>query len=162
MPSGFEIARRGQQNSVSIHVTPAGAHEHGAVGIAIKRHSQRCMGFEDFFPQLLRMQRAAAVVDIAPVRLVVHGDDFRAEGAEQGGPKQAGGAIGAIENQFQSFEIRSGDCAPAQICQIFFIEREIGRDRNSLRSGFTAFVLVNFGLEVLLDIIWKLHPRSRK
>ena len=143
-------------------MTPAGAHEHGAVGIAVKRHAQRGARFEDFLAQLFRMQRAAAVVDVAPVRLVVNGDHFRAEGTEQRRPKLAGGAIGAIEDQFQSLEIRSGDGPPAQIRQIFFIEREIGGDRNAVRRGLTAFVLVNFGFEVLLDFIREFHPRSGK
>src|SRR4029077_13532166 len=106
------------------------------------------------------MQRAATVVDIAAIRLVVNGDHFGAEGTEQSRSEQTGGAISAIEHQFQSIEIRFGDYAPAEIRPIFFIECLIGLNRDSMRVRITAFVLVNLGCKMFLDIIRKLHPRS--
>ena len=44
LPGGFQISRDGQQHAVAVHVQPAAAHEHGAVGVAVKGHAQRRAG----------------------------------------------------------------------------------------------------------------------
>src|SRR3979490_2268077 len=85
----------------------AGAHEHGAVGVTVKGHAQRGVRFDHFLLKIFRMERAAAVVNISSVGLVVDRNHFGAERAEQRWPQLARGAIGAVEHDSHPREFRS-------------------------------------------------------
>ena len=76
------------------------------------------------------------------------------------GPSRLAAPLAQSSTNFNPLRFAPGIARPRRYVQIFFVEREIGRDRNAVRRRLTALVLVNFGFEVLLDFIRKFHPRS--
>ncbi len=106
------------------------------------------------------MERAAAVVDVASVRLVVDRDHLGAERAEQRWRELARSAVGAVENEFHAREFRARNHASAQVLQVFLIERAIGRNGNPVRGRVIIFVIVNLDFEVFLDFVREFHSRS--
>src|ERR1700680_1377787 len=106
------------------------------------------------------MQRAATIIDIAAVWLIVNCDYVGAERAKQLRPELAGGAVCAVQDEFQPRKFRARNHPAAQVGQIFLIERSISRNSNSMRRAVLSLVIVNLDFEVLSDFVRKFHPGS--
>ena len=73
-----------------------------AVGVAVERDADIGAQLLHLLAQGLGMRRAALVVDVEAVRLVVDGDDLGAQLPQRVGRHLVGGAVGAIDHDAQA------------------------------------------------------------
>jgi hypothetical protein len=99
----MQVAGGGQQNAVTVDHAASGIAEQGAVGIAVESYAEikLASGVRHHFPQGIRVQRAAAFVDIFSVGGDVDEGCLNAETAKQFGSLGSSGAVGAIHENAQ-------------------------------------------------------------
>lgn len=147
----------GEENAIAVHDFSRFADEERAIGIAIKGDAETGAFGDDALLQTLKMQRTAAVVDVAAVGGNTHGDDVGAESTEEFGAELVGGAVGAIENDAETGEAGSGEDATAEKIEIFGVERGVGRGDGRILGRRIGAVLEDVRFELLFDGIGKLH-----
>ena len=129
---GFEVARDGEEDAVSVDDFAGGGDEEGAVGIAVEGYAEVRVFGEDLLLQTFKMKGAAAGVDVAAVGRSADGDDFGAQGAEEFGAEFIGGAIGAVENHAEIGEFCAGNNAAAEEVEIGGVEGSVGDERRRI------------------------------
>src|SRR5215469_2194027 len=111
-----------EQNAIAIHELSRCARENRAVRVAVKGHPERRTSFDYAFLHTLRIERAAARIDVAAVGRIIHGHDASPERTKQLGCKFASRAIGAIQDDFQAREFRSRQGCSAKSFEVIRTE----------------------------------------
>ena len=96
------MARRQQKHRISVDHVAVMVGKEGAVGVAVKSHTQLGMLQGDLARYQLRMQRAAPFIDVPAVGRAADRHDLRAQIGEQPRADFVGGPVGAIENNFHA------------------------------------------------------------
>jgi hypothetical protein len=108
------------------------------------------------------MQRAAAGVDVAAVGRNAHGDDVGSERAEQLRAELEGCAVGAIQNDAETGELRSGNEPLPEEGQIFGVEGLIsGKSREAFWDGVSS-MLEDIEFELFFNRVGEFHSGVRK
>ncbi len=94
--------------------------------------------------------------------MIVDGDHLGAERAEQRRSKNAGGAIGAIENDFQPREFRAGKHATPEEGQILGVKRSVGAQRKRAVPDRIILPTKDISLDFLFNGVGKFHARAGK
>jgi len=105
----LQIAGGDQQDGVAIDHVVAGAGQHAAVGIAIEGEADLRAAGGGLRGDVLGMQCAAILIDIAAVGRNVQQLDCAAQTAEEFRGDSGGGAIGAVGHNLQALERESGN-----------------------------------------------------
>jgi len=105
----FEMTSDGQENSVAVDDFPGFADEDGAIGITIESDTEPAALGDDALLQTFEMQRSTTIIDVAAIRGHAHGDNVRAERAEELGAEPISGAVGAVQNNAETGERCAGN-----------------------------------------------------
>ena len=147
------------EDAVAADDLAVGVGEDDAVGVAVEGDAEVGLVLADELAGGFRVERAAAVIDVEAVRVVADGDDFRAEFLKNERADEVGGAVSAIDDNFQAVEgnIVGGvfgelDVAAAGVVDAVGLADLRGRQR--CRFGFVAHdVALNEIFEVVGQLV---------
>jgi len=154
---GFEMARDGQENAVTVDDFSGFADEEGAVGIAIESNAETGALVDDAFLQAIEMEGTAGGVDVAAIGRYAHGDDIGAESAEEFGAEFVRGAVGTVKDDAETREIGSGEDAGAEKIEIFRVEGCVGDEERWIFWRRIKAMLENVGFEGFFYGVRELH-----
>ena len=103
-PLLFQADGAQRQDAVTADHLAVGIGEDDAVGIAIERDPEVGIVAADQFAGVFRVERAAAAVDVEAVGFDAGGDDFGAEFLEDQRRDEIGGAVPAIDHDFEAVQ----------------------------------------------------------
>ena len=159
---GFEESRGGKQHPVAVDDFPRFANEERAVSIAIEGHPETGF-FHNHAPlQAFEVQGSAASVDVAAVGRNAHGNHVGSKRAKQFGSELVGCAIGAIENDAETSEFRSGDESFSEKFQIFRVQGFISGERWRILWRGLAAMPQYPGFKHFFNSVGEFHPRVRE
>ena len=106
LPTALHVQGADGQDLVAVDGPPLLVHQQAAVRVAVKGHADVVAPLHHGGGQVLQVGGAAAAVDVHPVRVPV--DEVRPglEAAEQLRRGGAGGAVGAVHQDFQPRQVR--------------------------------------------------------
>jgi hypothetical protein len=159
---GFEVTSHGEKNAVAVDDFPRFANEEGAVGIAIEGDTQLGALGDYALLQTFEIERTAAGVDVAAVGIYTHGDDSRAEGAEEFGTEFISGAVGAVQKDSKAGQFGSRKDAAAKKIEIFGVKRFVGDKGRWIFRRRIGTMLKNICFECFLNRIGELHAGVRE
>src|SRR6185295_16178771 len=108
---------------VAVHDLASLVDDDHAVGIAVERDADRRLLALHFLHHVLRMERAAPAVDVAPVRTATEARDLRAELSEDLRRATIRGAVSSVDDDayavqrqiFRKRALREHDVAPGRV-----------------------------------------------
>ena len=128
----FEVARQQKHHGIAIYYVAVAVGKECAVGVAIKADAQ-IGGPRQHFPRNnLRVQRAAVLIDVAPVRRAMRELRMRARALEYFRSNRAGRAVGTVHNNVQAFSSGERTRQPVQVIRA---QRLIAGKRRPCRLG---------------------------
>src|SRR3989338_4696250 len=119
----LEVRRDHRDYIVAVQLYAFFVGEHAAVGVPVEADAAESSPLRGFFRHLLGVQRAAAHVDVLPVRLISDHLYFSAQVAEDARGDFIGGAVGAVQEYLEAFKAEAG--REGALEESFVIQREI-------------------------------------
>jgi hypothetical protein len=146
----MEVARREGDQLVAVAHRPLAVDRDHPVGVTVEREPDLGVRGRDPLGEPLRRGCAAAVVDVAPVRLVAEDLGIRAESPEDGGTDAVRRAVRAVEHHAKPGEVeREGRAQLAHVVVGRALERPHRPDAVALR-------IVDDGLDRRLGVVVQL------